>query len=215
MPARPAASMLVLAVLSLAACGGGDDDDVADTASPAGATAAVTAASPGSTTAAPTASAPTSAPVASTDDGDGDDAGVATCGIDEDGVEAALGFDVVQNDTGVPERCNFTWDDGGPRGLDVARVVGRRDEFEASSGVMPADGGQLEDGSPYELLSGIGETAWLFGSANQANVVVLDGDDVLLVGMVTTEPVDGPTTESGVSAELADGATAVARAATS
>ena len=38
----------------------------------------------------------------------------------------------------MPERCNVTWDDNGPRVLDVATAIGRR-EFEEASGVMLVD----------------------------------------------------------------------------
>lgn len=57
-------------------------------------------------------------------------------------VQALLpaGSGVTQNDTPDPRRCNFTWDDGGPRGIDVAIVPGGRSAFDVPAGYEPVDG---------------------------------------------------------------------------
>lgn len=53
----------------------------------------------------------------------------------------------------------------------------------------------LKDGTPYETLAGLGERAWAYGNARQANVVVLRGADLYAVGLV----IDGTLPAGGKS----------------
>ena len=95
----------LVAVLALGACGGGDDDDDTTTA--------------GSTEPATVTTARTST--------DAD----PPCGVTLAEVQNLLppASGVSENSTPDPGRCNFTWDDGGPRGIDVAIVRGGRSAF--------------------------------------------------------------------------------------
>lgn len=119
------------------------------------------------------------------------------CGVTLSDVQALLPANsgVTQNRTPDATRCNFTWNDNGPRGIDVARVPGGRATFEAQSGKVPSGSTTLKDGTPYETLTGFGERAWAYGNARQANVVVLKGADLYAVGLV----IDGTPPGGGKS----------------
>ena len=108
------------------------------------------------------------------------------CGVTLADVQVLLPSNsgVSQNRTPDATRCNFTWNDNGPRGIDVARVPGGRAAFEAQSGKVPNGPSTLKDGTPYETLTGLGERAWAFGNPRQANVVVLRGADLYAVDLV-------------------------------
>ena len=120
------------------------------------------------------------------------------CGVTLADVRALLPSNsgVSQNRTPDETRCNFTWNDNGPRGIDVARVPGGRATFEAQSGKVPNGPTTLKDGTPYETLTGLGERAWAYGNARQSNVVVLKGADLYAVDLV----IDGTPPAGGQSA---------------
>ena len=120
------------------------------------------------------------------------------CGVTLADVQTLLPSNsgVSQNRTPDATRCNFTWNDNGPRGIDVARVAGGRATFEAQSGKVPNGPATLKDGTPYEPLTGLGDRAWAFGNARQANVVVLRGADLYAVDLV----IDGTPPAGGRSA---------------
>jgi hypothetical protein len=101
-------------------------------------------------------------------------------------VQALLGANsgVTENRTPDATRCNFTWNDNGPRGIDVARVPGGRSVFEQQSNKVPSGATALKDGTSYETLTGLGERAWAYGNARQANVVALRGADLYVAGLV-------------------------------
>lgn len=124
------------------------------------------------------------------------------CGVTLADVQALLPSNsgVSQNGTPDATRCNLTWNDNGPRGIDVARFPRGRATFEAQSGKVPNGPTTLKDGTPYETLTGLGERAWAFGNARQANVVVLRGDDLYAVDLV----MDGTPPAGGKSATGVD-----------
>lgn len=152
------------AFVVLFACGSGDD--AGDTASDA---PTVTSAQASATTL--RSSATTTA--------------ATGCGVTLADVQALLPANsgVTQNRTPDAGRCNFTWNDNGPRGIDVARVMGGRAAFEQTPKV-PNGPTTLKDGTPYEALAGIGERAWAFGDARHANVVAFRGADLFAVDLV-------------------------------
>jgi hypothetical protein len=119
-------------------------------------------------------------------------------------VQALLpsGSGVTENSTPDAGRCNFTWDDGGPRGIDVAIVPGGRAAFEAQSGVLPAGPDRLENGDAYETLDGLGDQAWAFGDGRRVSAVVLDGDDLIAADAVADGDPGGPATAAGLNAGL-------------
>ena len=111
-PAWLAAAALV--AVALTACGGDDDP--------------VEAAPPSSTGAAdPTSSTSANDP---------------GCGVALEDVQALLppSSGVTENAAPDDGRCNFTWDDGGSRGIDVATVSGGRTSTEVPAGLEPIDG---------------------------------------------------------------------------
>lgn len=69
-----------------------------------------------------------------------------------------------ENSTPDAPRCNFTWDDGGPRGIDVAIVSGGRASFEVPAG--------------YEPLAGYGDEAFGSFEPGRASAVAFVGDDL-------------------------------------
>lgn len=158
------------ALVVLFACGSGDDAAVTST----DAQAATPAETPSTT---PSSSSVTTATLTG-------------CGVTLADVQALLpaNIGVTQNRTPDVGRCNFTWNDNGPRGIDVARVPGGRATFEQQSPKVPSEPKALKDGTPYEPLAGVGERAWAFGDARHANVVVLRGADLFAVDLV----IDGP-----------------------
>lgn len=116
---------------------------------------------------------------------------VATgCGVRLADVQALLPATsgVTENKTPDAGRCNFTWNDNGPRGIDVARVPGGRATFEQQSPKFPSGATTLKDGTAYETLTGLGDRAWAFGDARHANVVAFRGADLFAVDLV----IDGP-----------------------
>lgn len=108
-------ALAVTAMLSLAACS--DDNAGSD--------------SDGTTDSTDTAAAP---PTSTPDE--------PPCGVTLAEVQALLPADsgVTENATPDPGRCNFTWDDGGPRGIDVAIIPGGRSSFDVPAGYEPLDG---------------------------------------------------------------------------
>ena len=155
-------------LLVLVACG---SDDKQDTASTPAST------EPAATTA-PTARSSSATTTASTS--------ASGCGVTLADVQALLPANsgVSQNRTPDAFRCNFTWNDNGARGIDVARVVGGRAAFEAQSTKVPNGPTTLKDGTPYETVTGLGERAWAYGNARQANVVVFKGADLYAVDYI-------------------------------
>ena len=142
--ARARALTAVVVVSLLAACGGGDDVALPST----------------DTTVPPTTAPdpqPDEEPAGATDEG---------CGVTLAEVQALLptGSGVNQNDTPDPRRCNFSWDDGGPRGIDVAIVPGGRSSFDVPAG--------------YEPVDGYGDAAYTSSGPGRASAVALVGDDL-------------------------------------
>ena len=147
-----ARALTVVAVLSLlAACGAGDD-----------------VASESTDTAAPPTTAPRpesdEEPAGATDEG---------CGVTLAEVQAILpeSSGVTQNHTLDPQRCNFSWDDDGPRGIDVAIVRGGRSSFDVPAG--------------YEPVDGYGDEAYASSGPGRASAVALIGDDLYAADVTT------------------------------
>ncbi len=71
------------------------------------------------------------------------------CGVTLADVQALLAANsgVTQNRTPEATRCNFTWNDNGPRGIDVARVPGGRAAFKPQSAKLPSGPTTLKDGT--------------------------------------------------------------------
>ena len=88
------------------------------------------------------------------------------CGVTLAEVQALLpaSSGVTQNDTPDSRRCNFTWDDGGPRGIDVAIVPGGRSSFDVPDG--------------YDAVDGYGDEAYTSSGPGRASAVALVGDDL-------------------------------------
>lgn len=138
-------------MLSLAACAGDDGDSDGDGASsPTRSTDADDV--PATTT--------TSTP------------GEPPCGVTLTEVQALLPSDsgVTENTTPDPGRCNFTWDDGGPRGIDVAIVPGGRSSFAVPAG--------------YEPVDGYGQEAFASTSDSRASAFAFVGDDLYAADVV-------------------------------
>jgi hypothetical protein len=133
-------ALAVAAVLSLAACG--SDNGKTSPAPPTDSTDAP-------------AATPTSTPAES------------PCGVTLAEVQTLLPPEsgVTENATPDPHRCNFTWNDGGPRGIDVAILPGGRTSFEAPAG--------------YDPLDGYGDQAFASTSASRASVFAFVGDDLV------------------------------------
>lgn len=87
---------------------------------------------------------------------------------------------MIQNATPDPRRCNFTWDDGGPRGIDLAIVPGGRSGFDVPAG--------------YELVDGYGDEACTSAGPGRASAVALVGNDLRAVD-VTTDGGSGDLTD--------------------
>ncbi len=77
---------------------------------------------------------------------------------------------VSENSTPDPGRCNFTWDDGGPRGIDVAIVPGGRSAFNVPPG--------------YEPLDGYGDQAFVSSDDGQASAFAFVGNDLYAADVV-------------------------------
>lgn len=141
---------------------------------------------------------------------------VSGCGVTLADVQALLPTNsgVTENRTPDATRCNFTWNDNGARGIDVARVPGGRATFESQSAKVPNGPSTLKDGTPYETLAGLGERAWAYGNARQANVVVVRGGDLYAVGLVIdgTPPV-GAKSPTGMDTKSLEICQALARKA--
>lgn len=170
-----------LALVALFACGSGDDDPaVTSTDAPASTSAEALSTTVRSSSATTVAA--------------------AGCGVTLGDVQAQLpGSGVIQNRTPDAGRCNFTWNDNGARGIDVARVPGGRATFEQQSPYVPNGPSTLKDGTPYETVAGVGERAWAYGDARHANVVAVRGADLFVVDLVIdgTAPA-GSRTASGM-----------------
>ena len=135
----------LVAVLALGACGGDDDDDT--------------------TTAAPTDASTVTTARTSTD-------ADPPCGVTLAEVQNLLppASGVSENSTPDPGRCNFTWDDGGPRGIDVAIVPGGRSSFNVPAG--------------YEPLNGYGDEAFVSSDDGQASAFAFVGGDLYAADVV-------------------------------
>jgi len=153
----------LLVVVSLVACGG-DDDDGASAAEASGQVTSTIADS--SSASAPSSSAP---------------AADSPCGVTLAEVQELLPptSGVTESSTPDPGRCNFTWDDGGPRGIDVAIVPGGRAAFEVPGG--------------YEPLDGYGDEAYTSTVPGRASAVAFVGDDLYAADVVVDVVVDGAT----------------------
>ena len=103
------------------------------------------------------------------------------CGVSLAAVQALLppSSGVTENSTPDPGRCNFTWDDGGPRGIDVAIVPGGRSSFDVPAG--------------YEPLDGYGDEAFASSSDSRASAFAFVGDDLYAADVVA----DGTGTARG------------------
>lgn len=77
---------------------------------------------------------------------------------------------VTENSTPDPGRCNFTWDDGGTRGIDVAIVAGGRAAFDVPAG--------------YEPLDGYGDEAFAATEVGRASAFAFVGDDLYAADVV-------------------------------
>lgn len=187
MRARLLNGLVVSTVLVLLAACGSDSDDAADTTEATTTTTTTTSSGEETTT---------TAPAAVPEDG---------CGVTLADVQALLPPEsgVTENSTPDPGRCNFTWDDGGPRGIDVARIPGGRSTFETGSDKRPDGPDQLVDGTPYELVEVGADEAWGFGDAGHVSVVALQGDDLYAVDFVVDgPPPGGGLTEAGLNTDL-------------
>ena len=141
---KPGITLAVVAIVSLGACGGDDSTSPALT---------------GDTTDAPAAAPPTTS----------DD---SQCGVTLAEVQALLppASGVTENATPDPGRCNFTWNEGGPRGIDVAIVRGGRSTFQAPAG--------------YEPLDGFGDEAFASTGNGRASAFAFSGDDLYAADVV-------------------------------
>jgi hypothetical protein len=148
----------LLVVVSLVGCGGDDDD----------------------ARSAPIAESSDPATTASTSE--------SGCGVTLAEVQGLLPATsgVSESSTPDPGRCNFTWDDGGPRGIDVAIVPGGRAAFEVPAG--------------YEPLAGYGDEAYTSTVAGRANAFAFVGDDLYAADVV----IDGATGPGTTEADLLD-----------
>lgn len=94
------------------------------------------------------------------------------CGVTLAEIQDLLraGSRVTENSTPDPGRCNFTWDDGGPRGIDVAVVPGGRLSFS-----MPAG---------HEPLDGYGDEAFASFADGRASAFAFVGDDLYAADVI-------------------------------
>jgi hypothetical protein len=162
----------LLVVVSLVACGG-DDDDAAPSPTTEPAESSDSTASASATTVAPDEAPPAEAPD-------------SPCGVTLAEVQALLpDSGVSENTTPDPGRCNFTWDDGGPRGIDVAIVPGARASFEVPAG--------------YEPVDGYGDEAYTSSAPGRANAFAFVGDDLHAADVVA----DGAPTDDAADLDLA------------
>jgi hypothetical protein len=175
---RPALAIATTAatLLLLGACG--DDGDSADDSATDSTEEA----------AAPTTAADAAAGSPTTAGGGGATGDDAPCGVTLEEVQALLPPDsgVTENTTPDPGRCNFTWDDGGPRGIDVAIVPGARGSFE-----LPVD---------YEPLEGYGDEAYALVIPGRASAVAFVGEDLYAADVVATDDGGGGASEDELSA---------------
>lgn len=95
------------------------------------------------------------------------------CGVTLAEIQNLLGGDsgVTENATPGAGRCNFTWDDGGPRGIDVAIIAGGRAAFAIPGGYQPIDG--------------YGDEAHVSSQAGRASAVAFVGDDLYAADVVS------------------------------
>jgi hypothetical protein len=94
------------------------------------------------------------------------------CGVTLTEIQDLLDDDsgVTENSTPDPGRCNFTWNDGGPRGIDVAIISGGTAAFEVPAG--------------YEPLDGYGDEAHVSSQPGRASAVEFVGDDLYAADVV-------------------------------
>ena len=94
------------------------------------------------------------------------------CGVTLAEIQELLGEDsgVNENATPDPGRCNFTWDDDGPRGIDVAIVPGGRESFPKPDG--------------YEPLDGYGDEAYLSVQPGRTSAFAFVDDDLYAADVV-------------------------------
>ena len=140
--------MALVAVIVLGGCGGGDDEDA--------------------TAAGPTAPADSSTLTTARTSTDAD----PPCGVTLAEVQNLLPptSGVSEHSTPDPGRCNFTWDAGGPRGIDVAVVPGGRSAFNVPPG--------------YEPLDGYGDEAFVSSDEGQASALAFVGNDLYAADVV-------------------------------
>ena len=172
---------LTVALLVLVACGSDGDEETAGSIDvPATTTQSASASTP--STAATTASG---------------------CGVTLADVQALLAANsgVTQNRTPEAIRCNFTWNDNGPRGIEVARGSRRAGRVEAQSAKLPSRPTTLKDGTAEESLRGLGDRAWAYGNARQANAVVLRGADLYAVDLVIDGTPAGSKSPTGMDSK--------------
>ncbi len=144
------AALVAVVIAVVVLVGGSGDNDDGDSAAPAS--------SPDPTETTP--SDPTSTTIAAGDEEQ------PACGATLADIQALLPPDsgVTENSTPDPGRCNFTWDDDGPRGIDMATVPGGRMDFEVPSG--------------YEPIEGYGDEAFVAIDAGRVSAVAFVGDDL-------------------------------------
>lgn len=94
------------------------------------------------------------------------------CGVTLADVQGLLPVDsgVVESATPDAGRCNFTWADGGPRGIDVAFVPGGATSFDVPDG--------------YEPLDGYGDDAYLSSAPGRASAIAFVGNDLYAADVV-------------------------------
>jgi hypothetical protein len=109
------------------------------------------------------------------------------CGVTLAEVQANLpaGSGVTESSTPDPGRCNFTWDDGGPRGIDVAVVRGGRASFDVPDG--------------YEPIDGYGDEAYASSTDGRASAFAFVGEDLYAADVVA----DGTGATAGELRSLA------------
>jgi hypothetical protein len=183
---------VVLCLLAIAACGG-SDKKAATSSSASSASRSSSADASDSDTFSSKAASTNSV----TGGGDG-------CGVTEEDVDAAVGRNVVEHQTPDAFRCNFTWEDNGNYGIDVARLAGRRADFEGATNQVPAGDQKLGDGTPYESVD-VGEQAWAYGNAKTVTVVAVRGNDLVAVDVVFDgTPPAGERTALGLNSTFLD-----------
>jgi hypothetical protein len=162
----------------LAGCGGGDDTAAPDSTATGASDVSTTTTEPAQDTEQP----------------------APPCGVTLADIQELLPADsgVAESSTPDPGRCNFTWDDGGPRGIDVAIVAGGAATFEEQAAQVP-DGDSLRNGDPYDTVDVDADRAWAFGDASHVSAVAIRDGDLYACDYVSDGAGDGgPTTPAGL-----------------